>query len=374
MARVGLFSCLLFTMAVYALTFEFNLIKVFPEVGRISGVSMVSYGNQYALNASQARAMCRFLNITIATWEQVHTAHQHGLETCGYGWIDKQIAVIPRIVKSTKCGRNNIGLITWRAPINKPFHVFCFNLTDLENPLDITTPNVQTTTKTMTTRTVSTSAPTTTKTVKNRVKTTPKVPAPKVPAPKSTTQVSRLAPTTTTTTTYLVQSTTSFISTSPPPSPSPSSLSSLPCPTSLSHLLPTSSRSLPNSFSPSSPPLISFLSFTSSSLVSSPSQNTSTNHIESPVGAIYTVLLIIFLAVAVAACYYKMTRGVFPIQFCRRGQHNLKDDIETEMWIHTDSEMDLQDPQQREGGEENGDRKSTSDIIVSNPEATTNGP
>lgn len=68
---------------------------VFPEVGRISGVSMVSYGNQYALNASQARAMCRFLNITIATWEQVHTAHQHGLETCGYaehcrvGWWQK---------------------------------------------------------------------------------------------------------------------------------------------------------------------------------------------------------------------------------------------------------------------------------------------
>ncbi|KAM9569601.1 lymphatic vessel endothelial hyaluronic receptor 1b [Salvelinus alpinus] len=368
MARVWLFSCLLFTMAVYALTFEFNLIKVFPEVGRISGVSMVSYGNQYALNASQARAMCLFLNITIATREQVHTAQQHGLETCGYGWIDEQIAVIPRIVQSMKCGRNNIGLIPWRAPINKPFHVFCFNLTDLENPLDITTPKVQTTTKTMTTTTVSTSAPTTTKTVKNRVKTTPKV-----PAPKSTTQVSRLAPATTTTTTYLVQSTTSFISTSPPPSPSPSSL---PCPTSLSHLLPTSSRSPPSSFSPSSAPLISFLSFTSSSLVSSPSQNTSTNHIESPVRAISTALLIILLllAAAVAVCYYKTTRGVFPIQFWRRGQHNLKDDIETEMWRHTDSEMDLQDPQQREGGEENGDRKSTSDIIVSNPETTTNGP
>ncbi|CDQ73572.1 unnamed protein product [Oncorhynchus mykiss] len=367
MARVWLFSCFLFTMAVYVLTFEFNLIKVFPEVGRNSGVSMVSYGNQYALNASQARAMCLFLNITIATWEQVHTAHQHGLETCGYGWIDEQIAVIPRIVKSMKCGRNNIGLIIWRAPINKPFHVFCFNLTDLENPLDITTPKVQTTTKTMTTTTVSTSAPTTTRTVKNRVKTTPKV-----PAPKSTTQVSRLAPTTTTTTTYLVQSTTSFISTSPPPSPSPSSL---PCPTSLSHLLPTSSRSLPSSFSPSSPPLISFLSFTSSSLVSSPSQNTS-NHIESPVGAISTALLVVLplLAAAVAVCYYKTTRGVFPIQFWRRGQHNLKDDIETEMWRHTDSEMDLQDPQQREGGEENGDRKFTSDIIVSNPETTTNGP
>ncbi|XP_024236122.1 lymphatic vessel endothelial hyaluronic receptor 1b [Oncorhynchus tshawytscha] len=365
MARVWLFSCLLFTMAVYALTFEFNLIKVFPEVGRNSGVSMVSYGNQYALNASQARAMCLFLNISIATWEQVHTAHQHGLETCGYGWIDEQIAVIPRIVKSMKCGRNNIGLIRWRAPIKTPFHVFCFNLTDLENPLDITTPKVQTTTKTMTTTTVSTSAPTTTRTVKNRVKTTPKV-----PAPKSTTQVSRLAPTTTTTTTHLVQSTTSFISTSPPPSPSPSSL---PCPTSLSHLLPTSSLSLPSSFSPS-PPLISFLSFTSSSLVSSPSQNTS-NHIESPAGAISTALLAVLplLAAAVAVCYYKTTRGVFPIQFWRRGQHNLKDDIETEMWRHTDSEMDLQDPQQREG-EENGDRKFTSDIIVSNPETTTNGP
>ncbi|CAB1322782.1 unnamed protein product [Coregonus sp. 'balchen'] len=371
MARVWLFSCLLLTMAVYALTFEFNRIKVFPEVGRISGVSMVSYGNQYALNASQARAMCLFLNVTIATREQVHTAHQHGLETCGYGWIDEQIAVIPRIVQSMKCGRNNIGLLTWKTATNKAFHVFCFNSTDLENPLDITTPKVQTTTKTTTTTTVSTSAPTTTKTVKNRVKTTPKV-----PAPKSTIQVSRLAPTTTTTTTYLVQSTTSFISTSPPPSPSPSSLSSLPCPTSLSHLLPTSSRSLPSSFSPSSTPLISFLSVTSSSLVSSPSQNTSTNHVESPVGAIPTALLITLplLAAAVAVCYYKTTRGVFPVQLWRRGQHNLKHDIETEMWRHTDSEMDLQDPQQRKGGEENGDRKSTSDIIISNLETTTNGP
>lgn len=50
-----------------------------------------------------------------------------------YGWIDKQVAVIPRIVKSMKCGRNNIGLITWRAPIKTPFHVFCFNLTGTYN-------------------------------------------------------------------------------------------------------------------------------------------------------------------------------------------------------------------------------------------------
>ncbi|KAL0968639.1 hypothetical protein UPYG_G00269510 [Umbra pygmaea] len=372
MARVLLLSFIEITMALYALAFEYNLIKVFPK-DRVSGVSMVSYGNGYALNASQAKDMCLFLNDTIATKQQVETAQKHGLETCGYGWIEKQIAVIPRIVPNPRCGKNKIGVLSWIASPNSPFNVFCFKST--EDPSDVTTRKDQETAK-LSTTTVLTSAPATTKTVTNRFKATQNLP--EVPTSKSSTQVPRLSPTTTSTS-HMVQ-TTSFFSS--PPSSVPSPLPTLLPSTALSHCPLTSSRSLQSSVS-SSPPLISLISSTTSHLISSPPQNISANISESPVdhqpvspaqfsvGVISTVLLIIsvillLLAVAYAVWYYKTIRGLVPLKCCHKGHHILMKDCETEMWEHTDSEIDLQEPQQCDGGE-NGDKELTHDIVIINP-------
>lgn len=52
---------------------------------------MVSVGDKYAFNMSQAQAVCLFLNATIATRAQVEKALQHGLETCKYAEIDKTV-------------------------------------------------------------------------------------------------------------------------------------------------------------------------------------------------------------------------------------------------------------------------------------------
>lgn len=48
----------------------------------ISGVTEVSIGDKYALNASAARDLCEHLGLTIASKAQVLEAHKHGLETC----------------------------------------------------------------------------------------------------------------------------------------------------------------------------------------------------------------------------------------------------------------------------------------------------
>lgn len=43
-----------------------------------------------------------------------------------YGWVEEQIAVIPRIEKNENCGKNNLGVIAWTADISKMFDVYCF--------------------------------------------------------------------------------------------------------------------------------------------------------------------------------------------------------------------------------------------------------
>lgn len=61
---------------------------VFPAANHsIAGVMQVSYTNeqnqpQYAFNASQARNLCWFLGLNIATKSQVEQALSRGFETC----------------------------------------------------------------------------------------------------------------------------------------------------------------------------------------------------------------------------------------------------------------------------------------------------
>ncbi|XP_043991452.1 lymphatic vessel endothelial hyaluronic acid receptor 1a [Gambusia affinis] len=111
-------------------------IRVFPAANQsIAGVIQVSYQNnrnqlQYAFNASEARKICHSLGLSIASKAQVQEALSRGLETCRFGWTDEQIGVIPRIHALANCGRNQTGLLLWRASVTNRFDVFCFNESD----------------------------------------------------------------------------------------------------------------------------------------------------------------------------------------------------------------------------------------------------
>lgn len=147
----------------------YMLFPVFPAANQsIAGVFQVSRLNalnqpQYAFNASEARVLCLFLGVNIASKAQVQEALTRGFETCRwdqrrndhlvtshlsgvewkapdvmllccirlvlfrFGWIDEHLAVIPRSKALSNCGRNQIGLVTWRANVAHKFDVFCFN-------------------------------------------------------------------------------------------------------------------------------------------------------------------------------------------------------------------------------------------------------
>ncbi|CAM4531414.1 unnamed protein product [Leuciscus chuanchicus] len=114
-----------------SLTFDMHLVKVNPKQA-ISGVTEISIGKEYALNASAARDLCEHLGLTIASKAQVTEAQKHGLESCRFGWVDEQIAVVPRVQVKANCGSGKTGIVVWRANPDKEFDVFCFNSTDFE--------------------------------------------------------------------------------------------------------------------------------------------------------------------------------------------------------------------------------------------------
>ncbi|KAG7473721.1 hypothetical protein MATL_G00098850, partial [Megalops atlanticus] len=353
MAGVWLISCHFLTLAIFALTLDPRQIKVYPENGAISGVFEASFLNPqnrpiYSFNASQARAVCQLLNVVIASKAQVEEAHKNGLETCRFGWIDEQIAVIPRITPSQGCGQNRVGIVVWRAIPSKLFDVFCFKSQDEAKQLHDTTTHVPTTSKS------TTGVPTT--------------------------------PTTTPTVPILHQSTQSALSTScphchstaTPPSPSSSSsssfslsLSSSSSPSSPHPLSSSPSRSLSPSASP--PPLISTQSFTPHSPTDEPVEPELKNTTESSIGAVPIALLILavillVLAAVAALWYYKINRISF--SFWRRGQQ--KEDIETEVWEH----FCIKDLKEQQAGiEMNGSRKNSSDMSLDeDPETRTDSP
>lgn len=128
-----------------SLTFDIHLVKVHPKQA-VSGVTEVSIGNKYALNALAARDLCEHLGLTIASKAQVAEAQKHGLETCKFGWIDEQIAVVPRVQVKASCGSGKTGVVVWRANPSTEFDVFCFSSTDFEAQNQAATTIHQTTT------------------------------------------------------------------------------------------------------------------------------------------------------------------------------------------------------------------------------------
>ncbi|XP_026867184.2 lymphatic vessel endothelial hyaluronic acid receptor 1a isoform X1 [Electrophorus electricus] len=143
MARITMLFLLLIHLITPALLIETDQITVYPGNGTIYGVFHVALRGAYAFNASVARSVCQQLSVTIADKAQVAGALQHGFETCRFGWINEQVAVIPRIEQKVNCGQGKVGVITWRAPLTTEFDVFCFNLTDFEVQAEMTATHVQ---------------------------------------------------------------------------------------------------------------------------------------------------------------------------------------------------------------------------------------
>ncbi|KAF5891983.1 lymphatic vessel endothelial hyaluronic acid receptor 1-like, partial [Clarias magur] len=131
MARTAMLLLLSAHSVTSALLINVAQIKVYP-VYPVFGVFQASLSSSYAFNASVAREVCDRLGVVMADKEQVEKAHRRRLETCRFGWIDEQVAVIPRIHSKDSCGQGKVGIITWRASLDSLFDVFCFNSTDYE--------------------------------------------------------------------------------------------------------------------------------------------------------------------------------------------------------------------------------------------------
>ncbi|XP_070687545.1 lymphatic vessel endothelial hyaluronic receptor 1b [Pempheris klunzingeri] len=341
MARFSVFTLfLLLSFAAFLLASDPSLIK---GDHRAAGVFMFIEGRRYTFNFTAARAACLFLNVTIATTAQMERALQHGLETCKFGWIAEQVAVIPRLKSDKKCGQGKTGLVTWAASADKVFGVFCFDASGIETLNRSTASPQSSTIPTALTALTQASTPA-----------TPLLSSTTKPPPSAQLETTEVPEQTPLTSAFTLQvkttHSTSVSSTSATPKPLSTHIPTSP----LSHLITSRPTVITFAFSTSAHP--SSFSVSSESVTStraSPAKPSS--------GDVRTALIILgiilpLLTAAGAVWYYKL--NIFT--FLTQGQQ--KDDIETEMWKHTGSEMDLHS--QHEGEEEESDRKYSSDITL----------
>ncbi|KAK2504071.1 hypothetical protein MC885_019551 [Smutsia gigantea] len=94
---------------------------------RIVGVMLVSKKTTPQLNFTEAEEACRLLQLTLASKNQVEEAWRFGFETCSYGWVEDKFLVIPRILPNPKCGKNGMGVLTWRNSLSLKFRAYCYN-------------------------------------------------------------------------------------------------------------------------------------------------------------------------------------------------------------------------------------------------------
>ncbi|XP_044213080.1 lymphatic vessel endothelial hyaluronic receptor 1b [Thunnus albacares] len=359
MARFLLFTQFLLptSFAVFSLASGSSLIKAVPTSQRAAGVFMLIEGGKYTFNFTAAKAACLSLNVTIATRTQIERAVQRGLEMCKFGWIDGQVAVIPRITADKNCGKGKTGVVLWYARADQKFGVFCFNASDLEESPKTSTASPQTSSfskslvaLTQTSRSAATPL----------LRLTTKSPSSR--KPKTTESPQHIPLTSSFTLLFMTTPSTGFSPTSPPLKPVSTHTS-----TSLSNLI-TSSPAVTNFASSTSVHAANF----SVSSESVPLQTVSSA--KPSLGAVTIVIIILgiillILTAAGAVWYYKLS-----IFHCR-SQGQQKDDIETEMWKHTDSELDLhgqQGAEEEDDGEET-DRKYSSDVMLFvNPDVKTN--
>ncbi|KAM6273434.1 CD44 antigen isoform 2-T2 [Porphyrio hochstetteri] len=96
---------------------------------RYGGVFHVEKNGRYSLTRSEAVELCRALNSTLATLEQLKRAHELGFETCRYGFVVGNI-VIPRINPYHLCAANHTGI--YKLPTNTTgrYDAYCYNETE----------------------------------------------------------------------------------------------------------------------------------------------------------------------------------------------------------------------------------------------------
>ncbi|KAM3670698.1 CD44 antigen isoform 6-T6 [Ammospiza maritima maritima] len=98
---------------------------------RYGGVFHVEKNGRYSLTRSEAVELCRALNSTLATLEQLKKAHELGFETCRYGFVVGYV-VIPRINPYHLCAANNTGIYKLSANTTARYDAYCYNATETE--------------------------------------------------------------------------------------------------------------------------------------------------------------------------------------------------------------------------------------------------
>ncbi|XP_040457396.1 CD44 antigen isoform X1 [Falco naumanni] len=96
---------------------------------RYGGVFHVEKNGRYSLSQPEAVELCRALNSTLATLEQLKKAHELGFETCRYGFVVGNI-VIPRINPYHLCAANHTGIYKLSANTTGRYDAYCYNATE----------------------------------------------------------------------------------------------------------------------------------------------------------------------------------------------------------------------------------------------------
>ncbi|XP_060118359.1 CD44 antigen [Heteronotia binoei] len=93
---------------------------------RYAGVFHVEKNRRYSLTREEAIELCKALNSTLPTWEQMERAFNLGLETCRYGFIEEKI-VVPRHTPYHLCAANTTGIYILQSNISDRYDTYCFN-------------------------------------------------------------------------------------------------------------------------------------------------------------------------------------------------------------------------------------------------------
>ncbi|NXF87553.1 CD44 protein, partial [Eubucco bourcierii] len=99
---------------------------------RYRGVFHVEKDRRYSLTFSEAVKLCRALNSTLATLEQVKKANELGFETCRYGFVVGHI-VIPRVKPYHLCAANHTGVYKLATNTTGQYDAYCYNVTETRN-------------------------------------------------------------------------------------------------------------------------------------------------------------------------------------------------------------------------------------------------
>ncbi|KFV69312.1 CD44 antigen, partial [Dryobates pubescens] len=99
---------------------------------RYGGVFHVEKNGRYSLTRSEAVELCRALNSTLATLEQVKKANELGFETCRYGFVVGHV-VIPRVKPYHLCAANHTGVYSLLTNTTGRYDAYCYNGTEARN-------------------------------------------------------------------------------------------------------------------------------------------------------------------------------------------------------------------------------------------------